>query len=262
MCAAKAASASAGLACRRQRPRRRARRPAVAGAAVASAARPPLGAAIHAVDAELAEVLEVRLQVVAGHQRAAGAPGATPSSRSRRSRMRPATSALDISGTASSAVVADERDGVGLDLEPGVGPGDVVGDDEDRRPCAAAWRRRGRATSCVSAAKPMSTGRPVARDGSRPRSARMSVVRTSGSDQRAVGLGDLLRRRPSAACSRRPPPPSRRRRRRRRGPSPRACMSAALRTRTTSTPAGGSRCVGPVTSTTAAPRRAASCATA
>ncbi len=41
-----------------------------------------------------------------------------------------------------------------------------------------------------------------------------------------------------------------------------ACMSAALRTFTTSAPCGGVRWVGPVTSVTAAPRRSASAATA
>ena len=152
----------------------------------------------------------------------------------------------------------DQRDGVGVDLEAGVGRGDVVGDDEVESLLAQLARgvrhdvRRSRRRS-----------RPRARRPARPRSApRMSTVRVELELHRAVGLLELLRRASWPAGSRRPPPPSAASSTLANSRSTASCISAAVCTRTQRTPCGVGSAVGPLTSTTSAPRRHAAAASA
>ena len=90
----------------------------------------------------------------------------------------------------SSPSGADERRGVGLDVEAGVLPRDVVGDDQVDLLATQLLRGRARRGSPLSAAKPTSTGAAA------PPRARAELgedVRRAHERQveRAVGLLDL-----------------------------------------------------------------------
>ena len=90
-------------------------------------------------------------------------------------------------------VRADDRHGVGLDVETGAGLRDVVGDDQIHllaRPLLARLRAAGRPSRRRSRRGPV--GRRASRSTTRRGRARMSGVRCSVSVSGRIRLGDLL----------------------------------------------------------------------
>ena len=86
-------------------------------------------------------------------------PGAAR--RDRESARRPPSSVC--SGNVFGAVARDQRHGVGVDVEAGTGCATRRWRRSDRRPSASSFCRACATTSCVSAAKPTSTGTPSLR---------------------------------------------------------------------------------------------------